>query len=827
MMAQVRRVPPSVTRMSAAATLLLQGLRIVAGLGTAAPSPDPPVFTCIANTTNVDADFGGVIQLKSSDIPAGSTTCHMDTAWDGWVWHNERSTSFEAVVTQSQDDGESVTTVNCPLPPYLQGAEGPVALRLSVKTLNAVLSDDGLVYSNPIALWYSTRLSASFSHSPYFNTDKGELLVRTNISTPIDEIRIKVWLPGSAGEQIMLLQAAVGATSRVAIPVSLAAVDKNFRGNATVSLYDGPRHLLDRRIHLSLVSGSVVGMSGIDHRRKAVLVDSRIFLPIGWFSTYLDYGLEACIDGMRLMSTRGSNSMMVYNPAYREHAALTNNFGPLLNAAQALGIKVHVNMKEVVTPLATGSSQDYSTLDTLVMQWRRHPAVLAWYVADDFSAPLLPQVYARIKSIDPYHLVTMAISGAGDAVRLQYLEGVDLVMVEDYPDDAAGAYPTMKVVQRWPLEYMPAIHIGRVWSVPQANILWTPQMFRAQMYEAYIAGMNGELWFAFRWAEGWHEPGIPLMDASFTAASEMLDLVPTLLADTFSTKLVNVTVTATDVGGDPVPGAARVKAFQEESGCVTVMVVNSANYPVKARLQFAFGSHGIFDKDTLKSYAITPFDIASTARKVVVTNGTLEEFLPTFGVQTFRFNATSSCAVVPDPRVLVEGNLIFNPSFEEFNYISSVAVWICGMLPNETRGGASCFADSHVSYAGRHAGRFVTGLDARLFHISPQYHATDAEPAIGKFTFSVYALTSDAIALSLGRYRRDAPYVVDAVFGQRELPTTWKRIEWEVTLNSTRGDRLVLTANATGVFWLDEVSLARPAVPQVHPSSIEIQTVVL
>merc|ERR1719181_1263917 len=135
----------------------------------------------------------------------------------------------------------------------------------------------------------------------------------------------------------------------------------------------------------------------------------------------------------------------------------------------------------------------------------------------------------------------------------------------------------MEVGSRSPTEFMPAITCGRAWTEEEDHAVISKQVFRSQLYHALTAGATGEMWFAYRNADGWNEPGVPLQSAAGEAAAEILELVPSLLSTGSydpATAMPDVSVNATiqdlnayeasDWRGS-VPVRARV--FQESSGC--------------------------------------------------------------------------------------------------------------------------------------------------------------------------------------------------------------------------------------------------------------------
>merc|ERR550525_180165 len=103
-------------------------------------------------------------------------------------------------------------------------------------------------------------------------------------------------------------------------------------------------------------------------------------------------------------------------------------------------------------------------------------------------------------------------------------------MMEAYHKNVDGTYHSMLAYSHHPVAFMPAIICGRAWTQSEDNGVISRQVFRSQLYHALIGGATGEMWFAYRNADGWNEPGIPLQDAAAEAAGELLDLVPSLLS---------------------------------------------------------------------------------------------------------------------------------------------------------------------------------------------------------------------------------------------------------------------------------------------------------
>lgn len=757
------------------------------------------IINLVPNTVSTETG-GEVLVTFSADLPLeGDVTCEVCPSWDGWAIDDSVTTNGTRV---------GANQVKCVAQPL--AAEGPYELDIKV---NGTRMDKG-------ALWYAEPFAVSFSEQPYFAVDSGELLVRTNVSVASqdgDPPPLRVIATDADG--IVRLNQNVGFSEKNALRVPFDGLNTTLDMWFDVKLQqdggaDGVRTIAARSVRLMRAPEMRRGRSAVDFKRRSLLVDGRPFFAVGWFSTYLSFGIEQTIDSMRDMARRGTNQIMVYNlvPA---GATFSDRGVPLpdavMDAAANLGMKVHLYLLDIAAPLAKNQSSDWTSLRNVVTAYRDHPALLSWYVADDFSGPLLPQVYKEIKALDPYHIVSVAIAGAGDARDTIYRTGADLTMIEDYASSASGAYATMNVIARSPTEFMPAMVCGRGWATASptggGNAITSPAFFRAQHYNALAAGATGQLWFANRNADGWNEPGIPLLEASGPLSREMLDLVPSLITAggyDAATAIPQPSIVGRHQDGteEARKDAFRTRAFREESGCVTVIVVNSLAEPMQAVVNFAWGTAGVFDDTTTETEALVIFEkTGAHIRRVSVKDGQLSEWLPSYGTQTFQLNGTSSCAVpagAPAPTPGQSPNLIENPGFESsITYIAAPDYWDCMMAPSpKGLPYSSCFADTTVQKTGRHAGRFVAGANPYAFVAKPTYTVKTA----GAYKGSVWAQSDVAMHLSVVTGSSD-----EAIADIR-LTSDWQQLNFEVNL--AVGDKsLGFKTSHPGVFWLDDVEL--------------------
>lgn len=766
------------------------GILVTGSVVTAAASDKITSF--VPNTVSTETG-GEVVATFTDDLPEGDVTCEVCPSWDGWQIDDPVTTDGIRVGTNQ---------VRCIAQPL--ASEGPYMLQVNV---NGTRVDKG-------ALWYATPFAVSFGEQPYFAADSGELLVRTNVSVASQEgdpppLRVVA----TNAEGTVLLDQQVGFIAKHALAVPFDGLSTTLDAWINVELSDGSTTLATRSVRLMRAPEVRRGSTAVDFKRKSLLVDGRPFFTIGWFSTYLSFGIQQTIDSMRDMARRGSNTVMVYNLVPSD-ATFHDRALPLpdavMDAAENLGMKVHLYMLDIAAPLAKNQSNDWTTLRNVVTAYRDHPALLSWYVADDFSGPLLPQVYKEIKALDPYHIVSVAIAGAGDARDSIYQTGADLTMIEDYPTSVSGAYATMNVITRSPTEFMPAIVCGRGWATASptggGNSITSPAFFRAQHYNALIAGATGQLWFANRNQDGWNEPGIPLLEASGPLTREMLDLVPSLLTAgdyDAATAIPQPTIVGRHQDGTEATqqDALRTRAYREESGCVTVIVVNNLAEPMQAVVQLALGTAGVFDDTTTETEALVIFEKFSHLRRVSVKGGQLSEWLPSYGTQAFQFNGTSSCAVTPGAPAPSPGqspNLFQNPGFEfSQTYIAAPDSWNCMMAPDPVGlPYSSCFADTTVQKTGRHSGRFVPGANPYAFVAKPKYTVTTA----GTYQGSIWAQSDAAMHLSV------VSGSSDEAIADMQLTTDWQQLSFEVVLQA--GDTsLGFKTSHPGVFWLDDAEL--------------------
>lgn len=782
-----------------------------------------------ASPTKINAETGAdVIITLEEDVPANSNVrCLVSAHPNGWDISGGAS---------AYAGGERIgpRKVKCAVPP-LDDGDGLVALRLS--------HGEGVV-----DLEYVTPFAVSFSRSPYYGMAKGELLVRTDFASNWTQ-HAKVHIKATMGKQTLVDQEIESHRIYHTLPVDFVGINANIDAKVTVQLLStsGEELAEAKTVRLARVAQRKNGRVSVDHKSRSLQVNDRPFLPVAWF-TSLEHGTEAVIADLQEMARRGANSVMIYNlvPAYSK--VKFNRGEPLpwviLDACATMGIKVHVYILDLAESLAYDfdeNSDDYKALGEAIDAIKDHPAVLSWYVADDDSGDDLPKLYKYIKKLDPHHPVSIAVAFPRNQNADRFVDGADLIMTETYPADGDGAYKIMNINNHWPTMFMPAITCGRAWTLEEDGYIISREVFRSQLYHAIIGGATGEVWFRFHDAKGWNNPGVPLLEESGALAREMLDLVPSLISAgpwNNNTAVPAATAYARYQNGTQSSNseAMRAKIFREVSGAVTLLVANGRNEPMQAVVNIGYGTVGVHDDRTNCTEAIVPFEASSwKARRVKVCGGLIEEWLPAWGVQMFRFNGSSDVASEQEPTYALElmrqkqyskepqQNLLINPSFEtSASFVSAPDAWFCGMAdPPKGQPDSSCFTDTSVQRHGRHSGRFVTGANPFLFRMRPATWM-NADSYLGKlsdgnYTGSVWAISDQPMELTAVRITAntagDTESPLERTIARTDIGEYWTQLSFTLEMDDEKnnvegaGLQLAFKANRPGVIWLDEAQL--------------------
>lgn len=387
-----------------------------------------PELVALVSPAAAPIEGGAVIVATLAEPPhaasVNATMCHIGWRMDSW-----------AVPTPAWQATVSGSTVRCGPMPSLP-AEGPIDIFVSIAGVS----------SNKLRLHTFATFSASVGQTPYYNAASGELLYRVN-DTGAGGLEPPYTLTASladdhGGSKPQLLSKVVvnGGDMKSTVPISFASLTSSCDVWLNLTLHSAKADF-QLQVRLLLVQTEQLPASAvaIDHASRALIVGGQPFFPISWMTTMDSFGTDIMVQTMGDMARKGANSIMIYNLGDVGADSQPNQIdlfrvSRLMDAAQALGLKVQLHIIKMVEPIAQEGTHckqepfgpcskannlttDWARLETFVEAWRFHPALLSWYVADDGSWPGLDAVYTRMRQLDPYHPISMAIAGAGDAWR--------------------------------------------------------------------------------------------------------------------------------------------------------------------------------------------------------------------------------------------------------------------------------------------------------------------------------------------------------------------------------------------------------------------------
>ena len=276
------------------------------------------------------------------------------------------------------------------------------------------------------------------------------------------------------------------------------------------------------KVYMSLMEGGkVIGESSCDFTRHACLpvrrvyfdelnrtvVDDKPFFPLGMF--FNDINAE----DVAVCAKASFNCIMPYK---RPDVAK-------MDVCEAAGIKVIVPVTgfyevQSGTNVQLAAEYDAKHIRGMVERFRLHPATLAWYLADELTAPYAGLLEARNKMChekDPDHPTWVCLNRPWN-VRL-FVNGYDAVGMDPYPIGNPSSFGSGTIAQA--SEWAQAAQLGMyrsraMWQVPQAfdwayhavkrGVNKTPEMrmptrneMRSMTWQAIACGANGIIYYYF------------------------------------------------------------------------------------------------------------------------------------------------------------------------------------------------------------------------------------------------------------------------------------------------------------------------------------------
>ena len=302
----------------------------------------------------------------------------------------------------------------------------------------------------------------------------------------------------------------------------------------------------------------------IDLFSQSLLVDGEPFFPIGL------YWLRA--------EDLGPMRRLHFNSGDYFYKLRGEEVASLMDAAAVEGMQILLELTEYAR---RQPEPDYRAIAALVKRYRRHPALLAWYLVDEpAETKMAPAsalaIYELIRELDPYHPVYLvnnrsrtyaAYSDASDILA------IDVYPIPNYPITQVGDYMQQA---RW-------TSLGRkpVWLIAQAFggvEHWarspTAGELRNMIYQGLVGGAKGVLFYRYCQENERHIQPLALWREVQRLAAELTELGPVLLQEEYSLEVQ--------------PTDAEIKvAIKEYKRDFYVLAVNVAEDPRRLDLRLA------------------------------------------------------------------------------------------------------------------------------------------------------------------------------------------------------------------------------------------------
>jgi len=450
-----------------------------------------------------------------------------------------------------------------------------------------------------------------------------------------------------------------------------------------------------------------------DRLSGGLIVSKRIFFPFGFYCyspVYPTLPEEEAVKGFNVIS-----------PYQKIIPATLSERKTYMDRCAQLGMKVHYNLLSVCGGGGVGSKlesiteeQKMEMLISEIKAFMDHPALLAWYIADEPNGNKIPPgqletIYRTVKAIDPWHPVSVVFMAPFLSSK-KYEDALDIVMADPYPVPNSAISQIGDITAQ-----LKSAFYGKkpVWIVPQAfggSEWWgrepSVNEIRSMTYQAIVNGAGGIQYFVRQGLNSFPK-STATWDECGRMAIEIAEITPWLLSDE---ETIHARTNSRDVS---VTSALH-------DGQLLLIAVNNANSPVKVNIS-TIGLSGTTAKVLFEN------------RSVPVYSGTFSDFLPAFGSQVYLIITKST----KEQPIQYKGNLVKDPGFED---ITSPGVPASCYAWNEGDRGATYFLDSREHYEGNHSLRLITpqknqGCRLRFFPVNISKGK--------KYGLSIWAKTDD------------------------------------------------------------------------------------
>lgn len=544
------------------------------------------------------------------------------------------------------------------------------------------------------------EIDVSSRYNYYTDETEGELLLRFPSHILGQDFSLDMLLLNAR----LILDYPIRAQAKVTVPFSLIRIPPGEHQTSIVIRQNGV--IVDTLFCPIILRDFQHNAVKIDRASGGLIVDDLPFYPVGFYCYWpVQPRLpeEEVVRGFNMISPYQSNDRRS-RPARRAY----------MDRCAALGMKVHFHLISVAGGGGVDANgQTYTLLEKRrmlleeVRAFKNHPALLAWYIADEPIARGLPpdsliDVVKMIRQEDPYHPISMVFNHTRNAA--QYQDVLDIVMADPYPIPERPVTEIGSVIRRLKNTFDPGTPI---WIVPQAfggSEWWkrepTAKEIRSMTMQAVIEGATGVQFFV-RHGPNRFPKSVDTWDEAGALARELLEYTPFLLSPANHPRVRD--------------GSRNILiAAKRHRDRVLVLAVNSSPDPTNVRFQ-------------LPELSDQQVEHLFEQRTSMIRRGSFSDMMGGFESGAYLMRPTGENT---------EGessNPIVNPGFEEI-YSPGVPSGCYARRPGDP--GTTFFVDSRVSREGHHSLRLITPKDNQGVTLS--FYPINIERG-GTYCFSVWA----------------------------------------------------------------------------------------
>ncbi len=363
-----------------------------------------------------------------------------------------------------------------------------------------------------------------------------------------------------------------------------------------------------------------------------VLVDGKPFFPIGAYAV-----CKRECNNNSLDQAFADLKQAGFNFAHTYSSTRNANFQEFLDAAVKHGFKVWV-----ASAAGANSTQVGNYLRTVAREYK-HPAILAWYLADDTSGHVSPEdlteLHQAIRDLDPSHLTVQADGvGTPDTPNyLPYVHATDAFLPEIYPIHDADSDGPAKVISDMQLVHANLASAGNpvksIWAIIQYFQGWTSwkrfptfSELRAMSFLAVIHGAHGITWYTYGGFNNNHGMAdTPETWNNMATVATQLGQLSDVLTEPTPPQLEPPTI-ASGPASDSLGHPAISALLKIHQGNAYLLVASSAREPIRASFRLDARLAG-------KATAKVLFENRSAA----VHNGLLSDDFKAYDVHVYQF----------------------------------------------------------------------------------------------------------------------------------------------------------------------------------------------